>query len=473
MSLNLYSWLKKGVALSGILAAATVADAQYCTPSYAAQCGSNPSNSVINKVQVTGGLINFNNASQSPACSDPTGYKYFTNYSCKFNAGQNGSIFVTQTQNWQTGLRIWVDWSKDGDFADAGETLTAGSLIFNASTTPATYPVTFTVPGYAKQGITRMRVRTGSYTGGSVPVVNMDPCLQYVNGEVEDYDFEVVNPCLPPAVTSVSNVTYRSADFSWQPRLNAIMYEYTVDQTPAAPTSVGYTYTTNTNIHLPDGIVTLNCNTKYYIHLRSICDTPNSTIFWTYSPWTLDSFTTEECCNMPDLTLSGLTATTALFNWKAVPSVVKYEYAVSTSQHNPPLTGGTLTTYPTILLQGLSCYTQYYFYLRSHCSPTPLSDWEEMGFFTEKCTSVDKVGPESPAFVAYPNPVRDIMNVDIISHTTAKANLTLTDINGKVVLHKDVDGKQMQLNLSDVPAGMYFLKYTDDETSQVRKITKQ
>lgn len=472
MSLNLYSWLKKGVALSGILAAATVADAQYCIPTYSVSCTNTGSSTSLNKVQVSGGLINFNNAGQSPACSDPSGYKYFNNIGCKFNAGQTVTMSVTQTNNYSSGLRVFVDWNKDGDFNDQGEWCTPSSLIFNASTTPAS-PISFVVPQYAKQGITRMRVRLASYINGNPPLTNVDPCVNYHNGEAEDYNFEVVNPCLPPAVTSVSNVTYRSADFSWQPRLNAIMYEYTVDQTPTAPTSVGYTYSTNTNIHLPDGIVTLNCNTKYYIHLRSICDTPNSTIFWEYSPWTLDSFTTEECCNMPDLSLTGLTATTALFNWKAVPSVVKYEYAVSTSQHNPPLTGGTLTTYPTILLQGLSCYTQYYFYLRSHCSPTPLSDWEEMGFFTEKCTSVDKVGPESPAFVAYPNPVKDIMNVDIISHTTAKANLTLTDINGKVVLHKDVDGKQMQLNLSDVPAGMYFLKYTDDETSQVRKITKQ
>ena len=57
------------------------------------------------------------------------------------------------------------------------------------------------------------------------------------------------------------------------------------------------------------------------------------------------------------------------------------------------------------------------------------------------------------AFTAYPNPVRNILNI----HTSGKAFLSLTDQSGKITLTTTIDGNGL-IDVSKFPAGVYFLK---------------
>jgi hypothetical protein len=76
----------------------------------------------------------------------------------------------------------------------------------------------------------------------------------------------------------------------------------------------------------------------------------------------------------------------------------------------------------------------------------------------------------------YPNPVINNVTVEINAETADKANWVLTDITGKQVLKHVIaitEGKNtLNINLSKVPAGIYYLKVTGNNISQAIKLQK-
>lgn len=82
-------------------------------------------------------------------------------------------------------IAVWIDYNRDGDFADAGEKLGQVNLLANASA-----GINFTVPAAGYTGVTRMRVREVFANS------NIDPCLQYTYGETEDFQI-IISPNCP------------------------------------------------------------------------------------------------------------------------------------------------------------------------------------------------------------------------------------------------------------------------------------
>jgi len=88
------------------------------------------------------------------------------------------------------GCSIWIDFNRDGDWADAGErvyTTTATTL------SPNTRTGTITIPATASLGVTRMRVFVLESTASPA-----DPCAAFSYGEKEDYliNIQVAGPTL-------------------------------------------------------------------------------------------------------------------------------------------------------------------------------------------------------------------------------------------------------------------------------------
>ena len=66
-------------------------------------------------------------------------------------------------------------------------------------------------------------------------------------------------------------------------------------------------------------------------------------------------------------------------------------------------------------------------------------------------------------FTAYPNPIRDILNI----YTSSKASLSLTDQSGKIILTKTIEGNGI-VDCGKLPAGIYILK--NNTTGETKKI---
>ena len=158
---------------------------------YCASQGNSTADEKIGKVVV--GTIN--NTSTGTA-----GYENFTAQST--SAAQSSSQTITITPSWTAttyaeGYAVFIDYNKDGDFADAGETVWTKTA---STTTPVTG--TFTIPATATLGTTRMRVSM-KYNG--VPTA----CEAFSYGQVEDYTINITasGPAPVTYCTSQGNST--------------------------------------------------------------------------------------------------------------------------------------------------------------------------------------------------------------------------------------------------------------------------
>ena len=139
----------------------TVSSASYCTSS-----GTTYSYEWIKSVKF-GSVTNSSGAS---------GYTNFT--SVVFNMTRSASVSITLTPGFASSTyteywKVWIDYNKDGDFADTGENVYSGSGT-------AAKTGSFTVPSTASTGSTRIRV---SMKYSSAPTY----CGTFSYGEVEDY----------------------------------------------------------------------------------------------------------------------------------------------------------------------------------------------------------------------------------------------------------------------------------------------
>lgn len=72
---------------------------------------------------------------------------------------------------------------------------------------------------------------------------------------------------------------------------------------------------------------------------------------------------------------------------------------------------------------------------------------------------------------AYPNPANALLTVSV-NHFTEHARLELRDVNGKAVLQQVMQQSLQTLDISHLPAGIYFLRYKDNDHTKTIKINK-
>jgi len=86
------------------------------------------------------------------------------------------------------GLRIWIDWNADGNFA-------IGEVVYTSITPISSWATTYygavTVPMNASLGTTRMRIVYQRLTPPVVSAFQIQPCGPYQYGETEDFTVEI------------------------------------------------------------------------------------------------------------------------------------------------------------------------------------------------------------------------------------------------------------------------------------------
>jgi PKD repeat protein len=146
---------------------------EYCTPTYVVGADEGD---FISLVQL-GDINNATGASASPF------YTYFSGLSTDLNAGSVYTVTLSAGTYFESNnISVWIDYNYDGIF---GVTEKLGNVVLGAA--PQTGTITFTVPGNALPGITRMRVREAWNVG------DMDACAQIYYGETEDYNVHIIN----------------------------------------------------------------------------------------------------------------------------------------------------------------------------------------------------------------------------------------------------------------------------------------
>lgn len=129
--------------------------------------------------------------------NNPSGnnsYSNFTAISTSLSAGTSYSITISKPSIANPvrtcGFSVWIDYNRDGDFADSGERVAFTSTLITASAT--TCVLNFTVPNTITVGTTRMRVEC---LQTSTPTVFCGAINASNPSEAEDYTINLVLPC--------------------------------------------------------------------------------------------------------------------------------------------------------------------------------------------------------------------------------------------------------------------------------------
>jgi hypothetical protein len=90
-----------------------------------------------------------------------------------------------------------------------------------------------------------------------------------------------------------------------------------------------------------------------------------------------------------------------------------------------------------------------------------------------KIVSAEVASLEKFAVNAYPNPVQNKVSLQINGTIQTNASIEVADVTGKLLQHIKVTGNEMDIEMSNLAQGIYFIKYSDDQQSQTLKISKQ
>lgn len=280
----------------------------------------------------------------------------------------------------------------------------------------------------------------------------------------ENFPFTTLPPCLPPINFRMTNLTPTAGTINWDPWPSALDYDYLVDQSRNAPTSTTGLQNISTT---SDNIGGLKENTWYYVHIRSKCAAGEM------SGWSLDSFLTPIPCRPPTLNIQNIDVDHAVAYWAAVPTANQYEYALTSSPTPPAL--GTKYPYTSIQASSLNDGKDYYIHVRSYCTSVGvdgISDWATASFKTWP-VNVNNVNAAAVAVHAFPNPVKGVVTIQVTGNRLGVAGIVVTDMAGKTVRTADVSAEKTDIDMSSLPAGMYLVKYTDQSTTEVIRVTKQ
>jgi hypothetical protein len=191
------------------------------------------------------------------------------------------------------------------------------------------------------------------------------------------------------------------------------------------------------------------------------------------------------CPSPGGIVTQGINSNTAIVNWEPLTqNATCYIVAYGLQGTNPanwpqfvvPHPGNTLRM--TNLLQGSS----YWVRIRTNCSSCALgsgelSTWSGTVAFSTPAQKQNLAENAMSALKVYPNPVQDILQIELPAVEEGKATLTLYALTGEKLLIENLNlqevGAVTELSLRHLPQGVYLLELKTNQRRFIEKIIKR
>ena len=324
---------------------------------------------------------------------------------------------------------------------------------------------------------------------------------------IDDVELKL-SPACPTPSASAGSITDVSANLTWTAVPSATLgYEYVLDNVATDPLVAGTPTLTTT--YAASGLTPL---TTYYFHIRSVCSAG------TYSTWSTVSFTTiatppvnDNCSGALVLTPGATFATNpqiatnvgatnsaptpaptcGIFSggdvWYTVTVPASGNITIETQANGgSPVNDTQFTVYSgscgvftqvgcddeggvgsfsLLALTGRPAgeilYVHAYVYNNSQTGTYQISAYD---------ASLSSASFDKSTFVAYPNPVKDVLN---LSYKTAISNVKVVNLLGQEVLNTKTNTNDVKVNMSALTAGAYIVNITVEDTVHTIKVIKE
>jgi hypothetical protein len=103
-----------------------------------------------------------------------------------------------------------------------------------------------------------------------------------------------------------------------------------------------------------------------------------------------------------------------------------------------------------------------------------LSDLQYLNFLEITTVSTENISVQNQMLRVYPNPIGDILNIDLKGMSEAEGTLSILNFEGKALVTQQVKAEQvLSLNISYLPTGVYLCRYSSASEIKTVKIIKQ
>ena len=321
-----------------------------------------------------------------------------------------------------------------------------------------------------------------------------------IDFSIDNFEIRLTPACSAPIGLAVSNLTDVSADISWTATTGN--YEYVLDGVATDPAGAGTPLAGE--LYNATG---LTPSTTYYFHVRSDCGSTWSTISFT-TPATPPA--NDNCSAAQVLTPGGVftdnpvvgTNVGATDSGETAPGCSSYLGGDVWYQVTVPASGNiTIETDTnsgtTITDTGMAVYSgacgslvvegcdddsgNGFFSLVSLTARTPgeilyinVFEYDDDTFSSFQVSAYDASlssnSFDSNAFLAYPNPVKDVLNLEYNSEISS---VRVINLLGQEVISRDINANSTQVDMSQLSAGAYIVNVTVGDAVKTIKVVKQ
>jgi len=444
----------------------------------------------------------------------------------------NTNDFVEFGLEFESNFMVFVDWNRDGDFADPGETFSVGSITGSTGTDNKQLVYSIPVPTTATAGVTRLRVK--KLFGATNQT---DPCLGASYGQAEDYSLNILDatactgaPVIGTSTASVSNICLGTSfllnsttaatsgyKYQWQSSTNGgstwtnlgtlqNFANYTVASQSVTTQYQLVVTCTDTSLTSTSNVVTVTQNAANQCYCTNAInfncadgDVIQNVTFGGINNNSQCGSTTTGYSNYTS-SVSPATVTTGAsvpFSVKVGPSGdgwlyesvgvwIDYdqngvfdsnEYTYIGTGLNEVLTENI--TIPAGALLGntrmrvvVAASTAEAFTDEYRCGPLLANNnYGEMEDYTVTIGTLAVSETSKNNIKAYPNPVKDIFNIEAQGKIKT---VKVYDVTGKQLLTKDSNEAKSQIDFSKFNAGVYVVTtLLEDGTSTSTKVIKK
>jgi len=284
--------------------------------------------------------------------------------------------------------------------------------------------------------------------------------------------------CNPPTGLTSSAVTATGATVSWTAVSGALSYDVDYKPNSSATWINAATGAASTSVNL-SGLTSI---TLYDWRVRTNCSGGNST----YATGQFTTLTSSGCANPLDNSTNGTIsgAATIPFNTDVTglisPSgdVDNYKFVITTSgtititlrtlpgdydvkllnssgtQVAISQAGGTSNETISRTVSAGTYYVQVYGYNGANSATTCYTLRVQLGTASR---GDDAITRDAPKMVVFPNPARNLVNINLSGYK-GKSEVSMFDVNGRVVLRREMSEANTQLDVSALPAGIYIMR---------------